>query len=290
MAAISMVGALLAALFYGAASVLQAIGARTVRRTDGVDPRLLVRVLGSLPFVLGVLLDALGFAAELAALRSLPLFAVQAAVASSLAVTAVLAARMLREPLGRADWAAVGAVCLGLALLGVSAGAEGSRRVGTGFDVALGVTLVVLAAAGMIAARLPRRVRAAALGLAAGVGFGVVALAARTLRDLAPDRLLREPATYLIAAAGILSFLRYATALQQGAVTTATAALVVAETIAPALVGTIVLGDRSRPGLGAVALLGFLLAVAGALALARFGEVGAPEAEPAPDTAPVKRD
>ncbi len=290
MAAISMVGALLAAVFYGAASVLQAMGARTVRRGSGVDPRLLVRVLGSVPFVLGILLDILGFASELAALRRLPLFAVQAAVASSLAVTAVLAARVLHERLRWPDWLAVAAVCVGLGLLGVSAGAEGSHPVGAGFDVALAVTLVVVGVAGVAAARLHSGARAAALGLAAGLGFGVVALAARTASDLSPAQLLREPATYLVAAGGILAFLLYATALQHGAVTTATAALVVGETIAPAIVGALLLGDRSRPGLEAVAVAGFVLALAGALALARFGEVSATEPEQVDGAVTADRD
>jgi hypothetical protein len=62
-------------------------------------------------------------------------------------------------------------------------------------------------------------------------------------------------------------------------VTTATAGLVIGETIGPALVGVIWLGDRTREGLAWLAVLGFAVAVAGALALARFGE--APVEEPA---------
>lgn len=61
--------------------------------------------------------------------------------------------------------------------------------------------------------------------------------------------------------------------------TTATAGLVIGETIGPALVGVIWLGDRTREGLAWLAVLGFAVAVAGALALARFGE--APVEEPA---------
>jgi hypothetical protein len=57
-------------------------------------------------------------------------------------------------------------------------------------------------------------------------------------------------------------------------VTTATAAVILAETMPPAVVGVIFLGDTTRPGLAPVAGLGFALAVACALALARFGEAG----------------
>jgi hypothetical protein len=52
----------------------------------------------------------------------------------------------------------------------------------------------------------------------------------------------------------------------------ATAAVVLAETTPPAIVGVIFLGDTTRHGLTGVAALGFGLAVVCAVALARFGE------------------
>ena len=54
--------------------------------------------------------------------------------------------------------------------------------------------------------------------------------------------------------------------------TTATAAVVLAETLPPAVVGVMFLGDTTRHGLTGVAALGFILAVVCAVALARFGE------------------
>ena len=50
------------------------------------------------------------------------------------------------------------------------------------------------------------------------------------------------------------------------------AAVVIAETVPPAVVGVMFLGDHTRQGLGGVALLGFSLAIVCAVALARFGE------------------
>ena len=54
--------------------------------------------------------------------------------------------------------------------------------------------------------------------------------------------------------------------------TVATAAVVLAETTPPAVVGVLFLGDTTRPGLTAVAIAGFALAVTCAVQLARFGE------------------
>jgi hypothetical protein len=48
--------------------------------------------------------------------------------------------------------------------------------------------------------------------------------------------------------------------------------VVLSETIPPAVIGVVFLGDQTRPGLGVVAWGGFFIAVASAVMLARFGE------------------
>jgi hypothetical protein len=92
------------------------------------------------------------------------------------------------------------------------------------------------------------------------------------LDGFAPLTLARDPAAYAVVAAGIVSFVFYATALEGGSVTVATSAVVLAETLPPAVVGVVFLGDTTRHGLTPVAAIGFVLAVASAVMLARFGE------------------
>jgi hypothetical protein len=70
----------------------------------------------------------------------------------------------------------------------------------------------------------------------------------------------------------VVSFMLYATALDSGSVTVATAAVVLAETAPPALIGILFLGDHTRPGLASLAVMAFVLAVTCAVLLARFGE------------------
>ena len=95
---VSLIAAIVAAIFYGVASVMQAIAVRSASHrglenaaVGGVDPGLVVRMLHQWRFVVSIGLDALGFLAQLVALQRLPLFVVQAFVASNLAVTAVVA-------------------------------------------------------------------------------------------------------------------------------------------------------------------------------------------------------
>ena len=240
----------------------------------GVDPGLLVRMLRQGPFLASIAIDLVGFVAQLVALRRLPLFAVQAIMASNLAVTAVFAAWLMKARLALREWLAVAGVVVGVGLLGSSAGAQGAAEVGSTFRLALIVAVAGVGVAGFAAAKLPNPARTPTLGAIAGLGYGVLAVSARILPGFTPQQLIRDPAAYTLAAAGIVSFMLYATALDGGSVTTATAAVVLAETMPPAVVGVIFLGDTTRHGLAAIGALGFALAVACAVALARFGEAG----------------
>lgn len=276
---VSLLAAVAAAFFYGVATVLQALGSRRVRQVEGggLDPRLLVRVFRQWPFVAGTLLDLAGFAAQLVALAELPVFAVEAAQAANLAVTAVVAVPLLGVVLGRREWWAIFAVCVGLALLGLSAGREGPAKTGDAFRYALLGSVAVIVLLGVWAARRPEPWRSRLLGLTAGFGFGLIALAGRVLTDVAVRDLWKNPATWALALAAAVTMLIYATALQGGAVTAVAAALVVGETVLPATAGILFLGDHSRPGFAVAAVAGFVLAVAGAMALAKFGEGGDPD-------------
>jgi drug/metabolite transporter (DMT)-like permease len=272
-----LAGALIACLCYGVATVFQAMGARRVEGSEGVDPRLLMRVLGSLPFLLGTAMDAFGLIFNLFALRKLPLFEVQGIVNTNLAVTAVFAGLLLNIHLMRRDKFAVAAVVGGLVLLGLAAGPEGTGTFSvTGRWALLGVSLV-LAATALVLGNVYKSAHPALLGTVAGFLFGVFGLAVRILPSVEPAKLVTDPAAYAAIIASATGFLFFTTALQRGSVNATAAALVVGETAVPALIGVTLLGDSARPGYGVVGVFGFLLAVGGALALARFAEIPEPE-------------
>lgn len=273
--------ALLAALgitiCYGLATVLQSVGAKQTASSDGLDPGLIVRLLGSVPYVIGLALDGTGYVLTVVALQKLPLFVVESFTAGALAVTAVAAALWLRIPLSRAEWLGVAAVTVGLIALGLSAGED--REVAL---TSIQKWLPLAAAAGLLiatyfGAKLKGRAGVTVLGALAGLGFGLVGIATRTLdQPLSVTGVLRDPSAYGLVAAGAVSLLALATALQRGAVTQATAAMVVAETVIPSLIGLLFLGDRVRPGFEALAAVGMLVAIAGSVTLARMGEVPEP--------------
>lgn len=284
-----MIGAFLSALgamlLFGAAAVLQALATSRAQDVGVLDPRLLIRLAQQPVFLTALALNGLGFVLHITALQSLPLFLVQAVIAGSVAVTALLSVRVFGVRLARGQWAAVGLVVLGLVLLAPTATEGAAVPVGARVSLLLLAVVVVVTATAVAVRRVPGAAGTVLLGLLAGTGFGVVAVCARLLPAL--DRgLLTSPLPYVLVLAGGTAYLVYSAAMQRGSVTTATAAMVITQTVVPAAAG-LFLGDSVRAGLVPVALLGFTLALAGALGLGRF-EHAPPVAGP-PDRALLRR-
>lgn len=274
----ALLAAVAAAVCYGVASVLQAVGASKASAS-------LVGVTRSLPYLLGVALDIAGFLISTVALRRLPLFSVQAIVASSVVVTAALAIPVLGTRMRRAETLSVATVCTGLVLLGLSSSGEVAHTAPQWISKAALAAAVLVALAAAIALR--RNVNGPPLAFLAGLAFGLVGLSVRLLD--APSSLLgwfADPATYALALAGALALLLYAAALRRWRVTSATAVVVALDTLVPATVGLLLLGDRAAPGRGLLATAGFVTALGGAIALSRLGaELCETPAQPGPSRA-----
>ncbi|MFB7587906.1 hypothetical protein [Streptomyces sp. NPDC056169] len=270
-----MICALASAFCFGAASVFQAMAARAAEpgTGGGVDVALMWRALRQWRYLAGLGMDTLGFVLQIVALRTLPIYVVGASLAASLAVTAVIASRLLRVRLSRVEWTAVAVVCVGLAMLALASGREGHRDGSEALRWALLAVSFGVLLIGVAAGRLPEKPRALVLGLGAGFGFGVVEVAVRLIDGID----FTDPVWYALLVGGGAAFLLLTSALQRGSVTTATAGAVLGETIGPAVVGVVWLGDTTREGFEWLAILGFAVAVAGSLTLARFGEPPAPE-------------
>ena len=270
---LGLLGALLAALAYGAATVLQAVG---VRRVAALPPgtALRDRARTGWPYAVGLALDALGFLASVAALRTLPLFLVESAVASSVAVTAVLSVVVLGVRLGTAEVVALMVVVAGLTGLALTAAAGPAVRPGPG------ATWWLLAAAAAVALLLvvgtidhDRRRGAVVLSVAAGLGFGGVGVAARLLEVPSPFwQLATDGVAWALVAHAVLATVAYGLALARGRVTTVAALTFATETVVPALVGALLLGDQVVPGRGPLAAAAFVATLGGCITLAGCAE------------------
>ena len=268
---------------FGIAAVLQGLATRRIDDVPVLDPRLLLRLARQPAFLAALALNLVGFVLHVTALQTLPLFLVQAVIAGSVAVTAVLSVRVLGTPLRARQRGAVALVVLGLVLLAPTAGSDEAVPGQAGRPGVLLAAVVAVALTAAAVRRLPGAAGPVLLGLLAGAGFGVVAVAARVLPE-SGRAVLTSPTAAVLVLAGTVAFLVYSGAMQRGSVTTATAAMVVTQTVVPAVAG-LLLGDRVRPGLVPLAVVGFALALTGALALGRY-ETGIVPVHPlAPDAA-----
>lgn len=257
--------ALLGALGYGVASVLQGWAARR-RHGPGVvlDPA----------YLSGLACDGVAWLCSLYALRSLPLFSVQAVLAGSIAVTVVLGHVVLGQHLRRRDVLAAGTIVAALVLVVAADGGQSTAAAPSWFVAA---TLVAVPTLAVILLALYQR-GSLVLATVAGTAFSGAAVCARSLSGspLQPDLLL-HPLTWALVCFGALGALAYARSLERGPVGPATAVLWLVEVALPGVVGLVVLGDRVRPGWAPGAVVGVGVAVAACAVLS----VGRAPADPA---------
>ena len=252
----------LAAVVYGAASILQAVGARRAARSSWGA----AGMIREWQYVVGLLLDLVAWLMSLVALRTLPLFAVEAVLAGSVAVTVVMAGVLLHTRLRHLDIAAVAVVVAALVVIAASAGAEGSREMSVVTQVGLLAAAPLLALGGWIA---HRRYGSVVAGGVAGLAFGGVAMCARAAHATSLADVLGTPLAWGVIVFGLLGIVLYGQALKTGNVGAVTAAMWVAQVVVPAIVGVALLGDHVRHGWTVPAVRGVVAATAATIVLAR---------------------
>ncbi|NLG45594.1 EamA/RhaT family transporter [Gordonia sp. (in: high G+C Gram-positive bacteria)] len=285
MYAIGIIAASMAAVAYGVSTVLRALGARRVaieQREDGkagIDgsssPSIesTFSTIADPAFILGTVMVVVGFAGGAVAARFLPLFLAQSIVSANLVVTALLGTLLLSITLHTRDWVTIWLVVLSLFMLGVSSSPNVNDEASMDFHWGLLIATIVLATLSLFGVYRGGSFAAPIGGAGAGLLFGAIACAVRVLDGLQPFdivTLLTDPAAWVIAIAGAVGFYVQTVALQVGAVNGVTAMLVVGETAGPSLVGVAFLGDSAHPGLGWLAVVGFVGAVIGAVLVAWY--------------------
>jgi drug/metabolite transporter (DMT)-like permease len=256
MLTVGFVAAVLAAVLSSVATLVQAHGARMPDRR------------GSAWYAAGLTLDLLGWAMSAYALRYLPVFAVQAIVATQVALTVVGAHLLGTARAGRVQLLAAAASVAGLAIVAAS-GRTGDSAVDTAtVDIVLVVVLAVLVIGIPPALRSRRAAGCAAI---AGLAFGAVAVAVRSLHQRIGDlgQLLREVPAYGVPVFAALGAVMFAMALRRGGSSAVAAIVVGVEMFAAGALGMALLGDGIRAGWSVPCVLGACVAVGGLTVLAR---------------------
>lgn len=259
---------LLGLVFAVAAMVLNCVAG--LLQSDATTRTTRKRPLALQPrYVGGLLVDGLAWVCTVVALRFLPVFAVQAVLGGSIALTALAVRWIWGSRLSVIDRIAIGGCVIGLVLIAGAAASEHPGGAGTEADVIMGIALAVLAAAtiALYNSRL-----AWPLSLVAGLGFGGTSLAVRSV-DAGPDGfdvvvVLGQPATYLLVGFWLVGIVTFSRALARGNLAGVTAVFTVTEVIVPGLVAMWLLHDRVRDGWVIPFVVGLVFAVAGVIVLA----------------------
>ena len=270
-----LIAAALAAIAYAGASVLQSRGALG---------RGSARELARSPFYLaGLGLDGVGWVLTLVALRDLPVYVVQAVLASSLAFTVVIAWLWLKTRLRARDVTAIGALAVALGVVGVAGSQQQAPPLGGAVVVTLtlaGVIVTVLVVGALV---MPRRTSSATLAVLSGLAYSGTALAARAVQVRSPLwHTLASPLPWLVAATGIAGTVAYAASLERGAVGPATALLWAVEVVVPTVVAIPLLGDGVRAGwlVPLIVAVAVVVAASGVLAGAPATTAAEPDRRP----------
>ncbi len=278
--------ALAAALAFALGTVLQQRVAEQAGAEEALRAGFLLRLARRPLWLAGIAADGAGFGFQAWALAIGRLVVVQPVLVTSVVFALPLGARLRGTRAGGRELSAALAVTAGLAaFLLVSQPGEGRSDahavawIAAGAGCTLVSGLLVLAAHG----KEPRR-RAALLGIATGVLFGLSALLTKTTVDRLDGGLLHvlgDWHVYALVLVGWVSLTLSQASLQTGALAPAVATMLAVDSVASVLLGALALDEGLRTGPAQIAGEAVALAVMiGGIAVLASGR--ATPAEPAP--------
>lgn len=269
--------ALLAALAYAAASVLQQRAARAVPEENALRPSLLLRLIRRPMWLAGTAADWSGFGLQALALGLGSILVVQPLLCAGLLFALPIGAAWEGRRLGRPEWVAAVALSAGLAVfLIIGDPTEGkdfaSTRAWVTAIALLGPVMVVCVVAAM---RTRNTARAVLLSLATVVLYSMTAVITKSaVVELGEglDAFVTSWEPYVGVVTAVVALLLNQSAFQAGELEASLPILTVVEPILGSILGILML-DEQLSATGALewiaVVLSALVAIAAVVALAR---------------------
>ena len=259
--------ALAAAMVFGGGIVLQAGEARRIPPADARRLGLVARLARSSRWRVGTILTLGGWLLHASAFRLAPVTIVQPALAFTLVVVLLGAHRVLGEPVGVREVAAVGGLVAGLVLL-VAAAPTRSTHHAHGLQLAVPLLVLGLLAVAPLALLPAGRPRPLLEAMAGGVAFALSGIATKLFTDALATG--RPPAALLwvgvVGAAALLGGVAEMSSLQVGRASRVIPITFAFEIALPVSLASLLFGERwgalgaTRVGMLALALTSVLAA------------------------------
>jgi drug/metabolite transporter (DMT)-like permease len=244
------------------AAILQKVSSDKVGAIKSYNVSVMLRLFRQLPYAAGIVLDLLAGIFTLIAVNRLPLFIVQAIIASCVVLTAFLEQLLLKRKLGRQIYSAAAVALVGLGCLALASHSEKTASVGVPVKDSIVAAPVLLLAVGAIVLKVKSRLSTFVLAGLSGAAFGGVSIIGRLLVYPNPLWMVAKNSLFLaLLVYGALGVFFFTTALQRTLATVVNGVMTSAQTLIPLLVGIIFLGDTARNGLWALVWIGCLLVV-----------------------------
>ncbi|MFF4622867.1 DMT family transporter [Nonomuraea jabiensis] len=245
--------AVLAALCNAATSVLQRRAARPLPLELGLRFGLIWALIGNPLWRWGIVAMIGGFLFQAAALSKGGIALVQPALVIELPFTMIIISWAFGTVLDGKSWLAIGALSAGLAMF-LAAAVPGPGRWSPDaaeWIIAAAATSATIAALVTVGALTRGPIRAATLGVAAGIGFAFTATLIKKCTTILADDPRALPVSwplYAMLAAGLCSLFLLQNALHSGTLVVAQPALTISDPLAGILYGALMYGEPIRAG------------------------------------------
>lgn len=269
--------ALLAAALFGTGVAFQQRPASEVPIEFAARPGLILRVVRQPIWVVGIVAEIAAFVVQVAALRHGSLVVVQPLITTSLVFAIAITASWSRQTVGGRDWLAVVAVVAGLGAFLVIAAPSNASSGTAPADAWIATCLSMLGVLGALiwlGMTSVNRRRAAALGLAAGLGDAFMAVLTKALAHATDHGYAAMFGTwipYALCAAGLAAMLITQTAYQTGQPKIAIPLITVTEPLVSCGIGVGLFGEAIHIGgaRGPFVVLSIIVMAAGLVWLSR---------------------
>ena len=264
-----MIAAFACAICNGTAAVLQKISADKEKNVSSLDARLLWRLIQNKPYLVGIVLDFLGWIFTIFAVQYLPLFLVESIVAAGIVVTALIERIFRHQKIRTKSYLAIAVIVVGLILLALASSPEKAEPISNTLRWLIIFAPILVGLVGYVLARSKNYRGAISVAILSGVAFGGTSVIGRIFKLSQPVwHTVYSPLIFSLIISGTLGILLFSIALQRAQATIINATMTTSQTLIPAAIGIIFIGDTARNGMWSYVFFGTFLALGGVAFLA----------------------